>query len=195
MSKGLDTKETILRTACELSSKFGFEALSIGKLATKVGLSKSGLFGHFNSKEQLQIDVLNYTAENFTAKVLRPAVKKPRGLARVDAIIANWLEWSKYEKGGCPLLAAAIEFDDRPGEIRKVVRALYEQQINFYKRAFQIAVECGELPKDTDINQIVYEFYSLLVGQHIYTRLLKDQSVEERLLLAYEQLKAKFSNP
>lgn len=194
MNKGQITRENILKAACEFSSKFGFEALSIGKLAQNVGLSKSGLFGHFKSKEKLQEMVLYYTAENFTLSVLKPAVKKPRGIARLDAILENWIKWTKSQSGGCPLLTAAIEFDDRPGEIQKVVKELYSKQIAFYAKAIEIAVEESEFPADTDIKQFTYEFYSLLVGQHIYARLLKDKTSSSQLRQAYQELKSKYQN-
>ena len=194
VSKGAVTKENILKAASDLSSRFGFEALSIGKLADNVGLSKSGLFGHFKSKETLQAMVLEYSAENFTLKVLKPSLKQARGLPRITAILDNWIKWTKTEKGGCPLLTAAIEFDDRPGEIQKVVRKLYKQQIQFYVKAVEIAVEEKQFPENTDSQQFAFEFYSLMAGHHIFVRLLKEKKAEDRLLLAYQELINKFLN-
>lgn len=188
MNKGAVTKENILKAASDFSSRFGFEALSIGKLAENVGLSKSGLFGHFKSKEKLQAMVLEYTAESFTHKILKPAVKEKRGLPRLSAILENWIKWTKTQKGGCPLLSAAIEFDDRPGEIQKVVRKLTQQQIDFYVRAVEIAVEEKQLPAKTDCEQFAFEFYSVMGGFHFYYKLLKQKDAEDKLRLAYQDL-------
>ncbi|PIP93043.1 MAG: TetR family transcriptional regulator [Bdellovibrio sp. CG12_big_fil_rev_8_21_14_0_65_39_13] len=189
MSKGQLTKDQILLTALEFSSKFGFEALSIGKLAEAVGLSKSGLFGHFKSKEKLQEMILDYTADSFTFKVFLPATKMPRGIPRIDAILENWVKWTKnLMKGGCPLLTAAIEFDDRPGEIRNKVRDLYRQKMDFFKKAAVIAVTEGQFKRDSDPEQFAYEFYSLMAGYHINSRLLDDKKAEQKLKTAYQKL-------
>ena len=195
--KGLDTKENILKTAFELTSMLGLESLSIGKLADSVGLSKSGLFSHFKSKEKLQIMVLDYTAEIFTLKVLSPATKRPRGLPRLNAIAENWIkQWDKGQlKGGCPLLAAAIEFDDRPGKVHKKIQELYQKLTGFFQQAAEIAVAEGHFRKDANCEQFAFELYSLMTGQQIYSRLLKGSSADtyfeqsfQRLIQSYQPI-------
>lgn len=189
MSKGVNTKEHILKVALDLTSKFGLESLSIGDLAKKVGMSKSGLFGHFKSKEKLQIMVLDYAAENFVKKVITPALKEPRGLERLDNMMANWKRWSQTSMaGGCPFVSSIVEFDDRPGKVRDHVKNLQGTMIKTFERAFQIAIEEGQLRKESSSEQMAYELYSNMIGFHIYSRLLGDQKAEEKFNKRYEKL-------
>src|ERR1051326_5790937 len=114
MMKGAETKETILTEAIAIASKVGLEGLSIGNLAKASGLSKSGLFAHFNSLENLQLAVLQKAADKFVEVVIAPALKKPRGSPRVKALIDNMLAWTNanFMPGGCIFISAANEFDD-----------------------------------------------------------------------------------
>tara|TARA_B100001971_G_C18268008_1_gene596123 strand:+ start:56264 stop:56851 length:588 start_codon:yes stop_codon:yes gene_type:complete len=189
MTKGFDTKENILKTAFEFTSKFGLEALSIGELAKSVGMSKSGLFSHFKSKEKLQIKVLDYSANNFTKKIFKPALKEERGIARLDAMMMNWKNWSSsYLPGGCPFLSSIVEFDDRPGPIRDHLQVLQGSMIGTFARAIEIAIEEGQLHKDTDKDQLAYEVYSNMIGFHIFNRLLKDKKSEKKFKDAYKAI-------
>lgn len=189
MSKGFDTKENILKTAFEFTSKFGLEALSIGELAKSVGMSKSGLFSHFKSKEKLQMKVLDYSANNFTKKIFKPALKEKRGLARLDAMMMNWKNWSSsYLPGGCPFLSSIVEFDDRPGPIRDHLHKLQSSMIQTFARAIEIAIEEGELRAITDKEQLAYEVYSNMIGFHIFNRLLKDQQSESKFKNSYQAI-------
>ena len=115
MSKGKATRALVLDKAFGLAGKVGFEGLTIGTLAERVGMSKSGLFGHFQSKEKLQIAVLETAVERFLEGVIHPALKAPRGEPRVRALFDNWLAWARgrSETGGCVFIAAANELDDR----------------------------------------------------------------------------------
>lgn len=187
MSKVVGTKETILKTAFELTSKFGLEALSIGELAKTVGMSKSGLFGHFKSKEKLQIQVLDFAAENFVLKVIKPALKEKRGLKRLEAIMENWRKWSNgYLPGGCPFLSAIVEFDDRPGPVRDHLQELQAIMIGSFKRAIDIAAEENEIKKNADTEQLAYEVYSNMIGYHIFNRLLKDKKATQKFEKTFE---------
>ena len=130
------TKENILKAAFELTSKFGLESLSIGELAKSVGMSKSGLFSHFKSKEKLQIMVMDYAAENFVLTVVKPAIKKKRGIKRIEAMMDNWIKWSgSYLPGGCPFLSAIVEFDDRPGVLRDHIQKLQGTMVSTFERS------------------------------------------------------------
>src|SRR5512132_1431572 len=119
MRKGEATRAAILDRGVRLATQIGLEGLTIGRLATDLGLSKSGLFAHFHSKEALQIQVLDAAAERFVEKVVRPAVRQPRGEPRVMALCDQWLAWAKTTSGpgGCLFVAAAAEFDDRAGAV------------------------------------------------------------------------------
>lgn len=195
MSKGLDTKENILKAALDLTSKFGLESLSIGELAKSVGMSKSGLFGHFKSKERLQVMVMDYAAENFTKQVILPAIKEPRGLPRLEGIMKRWKVWSgNYMAGGCPFLSSIVEFDDRPGKIRDHIKILQGKMINTFERSIEIAKEEGHIKKDTNIKQVAYEFYSNMIGYHIYSRLLTDEDSSEMFNKAYDRILKNMTN-
>ena len=125
MGKGDETRQTILDEALALCSQVGVSGLSIGSLADKAGMSKSGVFAHFGSKEELQIAVMRESQQRFVDIVVRPALKAPRGIARLRAIFTNWLDWTERARlpGGCPMNAAANEFDDQPGPVRDAVEA------------------------------------------------------------------------
>ncbi len=181
MTKGNETKELILKAALDFSSKLGLESLSIGELAKRVGMSKSGLFGHFNSKEKLQKMVIDYAAKNYTENVFLPAFKKPRGIPRILAIVETWHKWSgKYFTGGCPFVAAAFEYDDRPGPVRDHIRHHQSTMIGSFEKAAQIAVDEGHFKKDLDVKAFAFEFYSYMLGYHLYSRLLRDEVAKER---------------
>jgi AcrR family transcriptional regulator len=177
MSKGINTKETILKAALNLTSKFGLESLSIGELAKSVGMSKSGLFGHFKSKERLQIMVMDYAADNFTKKVIIPAIKEERGLPRLEAMMENWKNWSgSHMAGGCPFLSSIVEFDDRPGRVRDHIELLQAKMINTFERTISIAQEVNHIDKNESVEQLAYQMYSNMIGYHIFSRLLKDKN-------------------
>ena len=120
MRKGEQTREAILVHALRLATRVGFEGLTIGQLADDLKLSKSGLFAHFKSKENLQLQVPEMASRRFVDAVVKPALAAPRGEARVRALFERWLAWetSPSLPGGCPFVAAATELDDRPGPAR-----------------------------------------------------------------------------
>ena len=120
MGKGEITRHAILERATALASRSGLEGISIGHLAEDLGLSKSGLFAHFGSKEALQVEILRFAAERFVENVVRPALAQPRGEPRVRAIFERWIAWDRSHSvpGGCLFVAAASELDDRPGPAR-----------------------------------------------------------------------------
>src|SRR5581483_3099532 len=123
MTKGGDTRERILDSAFRLAARDGLEGLSLAGLAGELGMSKSGLFAHFGSKEELQLEMLRTASDRFVEKVLRPAFRQPRGLPRVKAIFDNWRRWASDPSlpGGCISVAAAAEVDDREGPVRDFV--------------------------------------------------------------------------
>ncbi|MCF8059584.1 MAG: TetR/AcrR family transcriptional regulator [Bacteriovoracaceae bacterium] len=189
MAKGSETREVILKAALDFSSKLGLESLSIGELAKKVGMSKSGLFGHFNSKEKLQMMVIDYAAQNFTDNVFIPAFKKERGIPRILAIAENWHKWSgKYFTGGCPFVAAAFEYDDRPGPVRDHIMGHQTTMLKSFEKAAKIAVLEGHFYTGLDCKSFAFEFYSFMLGYHLYSRLLKDEEAKVRHNDALESL-------
>lgn len=164
--KGNATREMILARAYDIAARHGLEGLSIGELATAAGMSKSGVFAHFGSREDLQLAVLDEAGERFVDRVLRPALSARRGLPRLRAIVQGWFEWVRQNAGGCLLLAAASEYDDRPGPLRDRVILLESRWRAEIARAIRLAVESGELAADTDPDQMAFEIYALALAVH-----------------------------
>ena len=188
MKKGEDTREEILARGLELASQLGLEKLSIGMLAREMNMSKSGLFAHFQSKENLQIAILKHAGEDFMDQVIIPALKTPRGIARIKMLVKKWIEYSSGSTGGCIFVTASSEFSDRPGTVRDV---LFNQQKDWnesLKKMALSAIKSGEFREDIDPEQFTFDLYSLLLGYHYHHRLLHDKKSKKRLESALENL-------
>ncbi|MDX1387195.1 MAG: TetR/AcrR family transcriptional regulator [bacterium] len=190
MRKGTETKTAIRKEALAAASQVGLENLTIGNLAKSLGMSKSGLFSHFTSKESLQIEVLNEAEELFINNVILPALKEPRGEARLRKLFERWLNWDqqKFLPGGCIFITAATEFDDQPGPLRDRVAEVQSNWFAFIARAARIAQEEGQFRADLDDEQFAYEFFSIALGYHMVSRLLKDPKAKQRFTTALEDL-------
>jgi AcrR family transcriptional regulator len=190
MSKGKKTKEKILHTAISLASVYGLQDLSIGRLASESKLSKSGLFAHFNSKENLQAQIIQRVTDLYIEHVLSPAISEPRGIPRIRAIFQNWKNWIDGEifPGGCLTLASAVEFDDRPGPVQKEVVGMVKSLLQMLERSAQIAVDEGHFRQDADTTQFAYEMNSIVCGYHMSKRLLRDPDAAKRSDEAFEKL-------
>jgi AcrR family transcriptional regulator len=158
--KGAATRETILDRAYEMARFAGIEGLSLGPLAQAVGMSKSGVFAHFGSREELQLAVLQSAATRFGEYVLIAALSQPRGLPRLRAIMRNWFEWGRLEAGGCVLVGSVSEYDDRPGPLRDQVLHNEQRWRTELQRAAQLAIDCGHL-RDGDTDQYAFELYAM----------------------------------
>ena len=170
-SKGAATRDSIIDRAYQIVRKEGFEGLSIGTVASSVGMSKSGVFAHFGSREDLQLAVLDAAARRFTEQVFLPAIRERRGLTRLEAIGRRWMKWLRSEHGGCPMVSAAIEYDDRPGVIRERVIFYQTRLRTELARAIGMAVETGELRADTDPAQLAFEIFGIELAMHHDSRL------------------------
>lgn len=192
MSKGEETRAAILERAFASASRVGLEGLTIGGLADEVGLSKSGLFAHFDSKEALQLQVLETAAERFVETVVAPALKAPRGEPRVRALFERWMDWEEaaFQPGGCIFIATANELDDRPGPVRDRLVALQEDWLEALATAARIAVSEGHFREDLDARQFAYDLYALILAYHHFSRLLHDPAAEERARSSFEALLA-----
>lgn len=195
MGKGEETRQAILDEALALCSQVGLSGLSIGAVADKAGMSKSGLFAHFGSKEEMQIAVLREGQQRFVDTVLKPALKAPRGVARLRAILVNWLDWTRRARlpGGCPMNAAANEFDDQPGAVRDCVEAGLADGRRMLANATRMAIEAGELRPDTDIEQFVFEFTGIVLVTMQNQRLFREKDANRRALDAFERLVRDFA--
>ena len=187
-AKGLATRELILEHAYERARVGGLEGLSIGTLATDVGMSKSGLFAHFGSREDLQLAVLDSAARRFMAHVLLPALSAPRGLPRLRAIVAQWCEWGRMHKSGCVLLTAAGEYDGREGALHDAVVAQQAGWRGELEKAIGQAVAAGHLRADTDAAQLAFEIYALMLGLHHDAGLFGFEQASQRIRAAFERL-------
>lgn len=190
MDKGAATHERILGRALRLASRDGLGGLTIGTLAGELGLSKSGLFAHFGSKEELQLSVLQAAIERFKLAVVGPAFKAPRGEPRLRALFEGWLDWGNDRDlpGGCPFVAAAIELDDRPGPLRDLLVSTQKQWLKTLAAAARLAVEEEHFRADLDPPQLAFELYALILGYHHARRLLRDRRAEERARRAFDHL-------
>jgi AcrR family transcriptional regulator len=165
--KGIATRELILSRAYALAQESGLEGLSIGTVAISAGMSKSGVFAHFGSKEQLQLALLESVGARFVEFVKAPALREPRGLPRLRKVTEQWCEWSRAHRTGCVLLSAAVEYDGRrDGAIREHVLRQQAYWRDELRRAIGLAVDAGHLRKDTDTTQLAFEIYSLMLGLH-----------------------------
>jgi len=166
IGKRAATRGMILDQAYAMACNDGLEGLSIGSLAQAVEMSKSGVFAHFGSREDLQLAVLELGAHRFMAKVLLPALRHPRGLPRLRAMIANWCEWGRVYQSGCVLLSAASEYDGRDGALHDGVVRQQAGWRDELQKSIELAVAEGHLGVDTDAAQLAFEIYALMLGLH-----------------------------
>ena len=189
-TKGERTRAAILDAALRLVSKSGLDGLTIGTLAEATGMSKSGLFAHFGSREELLLAVLAHGQAQFTEVVFQPALAKPRGLPRLRAMFVNWLDWTESAElpGGCPMIGGAAEFDDRPGPVRDTLAGGQRTWIETLKRAVRQAIEEGQLAAGTDPEQVAFEMFGIALVVHHHRRLLGYKKARERALIALDSL-------
>ena len=179
--KGEQTRAAILEAALELAARQGLEGLTIGTLAERMNMSKSGVFAHFGSREDLQISVLKEYERRFVDEVLVPSLRERRGLARLEAIFARWLELTPIEAArGCIWISGAAEYDDRPGAVRDELVAMVRSWHRELARALQQAIDSGELEHDTDISEMIFDLYGIILVLHHDARLLGNEGAPER---------------
>jgi len=190
MRKGEQTRQGILDTALAEASMAGLSGLSIGGLAEKVAMSKSGLFAHFDSKEDLQLQVLHTARERFIEKVIAPALQQPRGEPRMQALFDHWLEWSEssYLPGGCPFVSAAVELDDQPGPLRDYLVQSQKDWLDTLATAARISVAEGHFRNDLDADRFAFDFYSIILAYYHFSRLLNDPATIQRCRSAFADL-------
>ena len=189
-TKGEETRAAILAAAVEQASASGFESLTIGMLAEKTGMSKSGLFAHFGSKLDLQIATLDEASRLFTEGVMMPAMKAPRGLKRVEAIFDGWINWPERASlpGGCPIDAATREYHHQPGPMRDAVIERQKQLGRELSKAVHMAIETGELKPDTDAGQVAFELFGMLLASYSTDLLLGTDESTRRVRVAFDRL-------
>jgi AcrR family transcriptional regulator len=191
VTKGDETRLAILDRAVTIASEVGFGGLTIGQLADQTGMSKSGLYAHFKSKEALQLETLERARERFTDLVIRPTLAAPRGERRVRELVDRWLDWETDAlSGGCIFVTAASEFDDQPGPMRDAVLRTQQDWLDFVATVAGAAVSEGDFRADLDTEQLAFTLQGLMLGYHHAARLMRDPRAREHTRVALDQLLA-----
>ncbi len=189
MRKGELTRTAILAVALDLASREGIEGLTIGLLAEKMGMSKSGVFSHFGSREDLQIAVVKQYHDRFEQAVFYPSLQKARGLPRLRAMFEGWIKRVSVElASGCIYISGAVEYDDKPGPVRDALIAIVKEWREALLKCVRLSIEVGDLKENTDPLQVVYELNALVLGLHHDTRFLQIPGSIERAQLSFERL-------
>jgi AcrR family transcriptional regulator len=192
MLKGQQTKATIVDAAMGLATHLGLEGLSIGVVAEVTQMSKSGVFAHFGSREELQISVVREYFNQFEQEVFYPALAAPRGLPRVRVMFDNWMRLMVGEvQAGCIFISGAAEFDDRPGPVRDALASSVKTWLTAVRRAIVQASEMGHLPADSDEHQIAFELHGLILALHYEARFLKDAGSSDRTMAGFNHILAR----
>ena len=189
LRKGEQTRASILDVALDLASREGLEGLTIGVLAERMSMSKSGVFAHFGSREDLQIDVLKLYHQQFEQEVFYPSLREPRGLPRLQSLFSRWIARVSLEiASGCIYISGAVEYDDRPGPIREhLVKMVRTWQLAL-QRAAQQAVDEHHLAPDTDTQQLVFEMYGLVLALHHDARFIRSPGCVDRAHAGFARL-------
>ncbi|TCP01273.1 TetR family transcriptional regulator [Rubrivivax gelatinosus] len=196
LQKGQQTRAAILDAALGLASHMGLEGLSIGTLAEMMQMSKSGVFAHFGSREELQISVIREYHTRFEEEVFFPSMAEARGLPRLRALFERWIRRVSVElDSGCIYISGAVEFDDRPGPVRDALVSMVRAWHLALQRAIAMAVEEGHLRPETDPSQLLFEMHGLILALHHDARLLRNTGVLDRARRGFERLVADWQPP
>jgi AcrR family transcriptional regulator len=196
LQKGLHTRAIILEAALGLASHMGLEGLSIGALADVTKMSKSGVFAHFGSREELQIAVVMEYHAKFEEEVFFTAIREERGLPRLRALFERWVRRVSVEvNSGCIYISGAVEFDDRPGPVRDALVAMVRDWHAALHKAIVLAQEAGHLHADADVNQIVFELHGLILSLHHDARFIRNPGAVTRAGLGFERTIQFYATP
>jgi AcrR family transcriptional regulator len=188
LQKGQQTRAAILEAALALASSMGLEGLSIGALAEVTQMSKSGVFAHFGSREELQISVIREYHRKFEEEIFFPAIREGRGLPRLRALFERWVRRVSVEiDSGCIYISGAVEFDDRPGPVRDALASMVRAWHAALERAISMAMEEGHLRADTDPLQMLFEIHGLILALHHDARFLKLPGAIDRARRGFER--------
>jgi AcrR family transcriptional regulator len=189
LQKGQQTKAAIVDAALGLAAQIGLEGLSIGALAEVAQMSKSGVFAHFGSREELQISVIREYHARFEHEVFHSAMKEPRGLPRLRALFRNWMNRTSVEiDSGCIYISGAVEFDDRPGPVRDALVGSVKSWLGAMNRAVVQAKEEGHLRADVDEQQMAFEIHGLILALHYEARFLKNPGSIARATAGFDNI-------
>jgi len=188
LAKGAATKDAVLDQAVRIAGRLGLSGLTIGTLASATGMSKSGLFAHFGAKEALQLQVLARARDEFADRVLRPAIRAPRGEPRVRALFENWLEVGTEPGGPCLFASAGMEFDDQPGVVRDQVIRDHTDFAEAVQQIFRTGISEGQFRPAADDVQFQHDLLGIMLAVFHSFRLLGDAQSQLRARTAFERL-------
>jgi AcrR family transcriptional regulator len=193
----ISTRERILHQGLALMSQSGLTGVTLGVLADQVGMSKSGLFAHFRSKEDVQIDLLSHMAEFAAVRIVEPSMKAGEGLPRLRALVRNWFGWAQRAglPGGCPVAAGLFEFDDVEGRVRNKILEMEGQWRITLTGLVQRAVDLRHFRPDLDVDQFVWELCGIYLGHHAAHRFLRSADADARAQTAFEALVGRAIQP
>jgi AcrR family transcriptional regulator len=195
LQKGQQTKAAIVEAALGLATHIGLEGLSIGALADVTGMSKSGVFAHFGSREELQISVIREYHTRFEQEVFYPAMSAPRGVGRLRALFDNWMKRTSIEiDSGCIYISGAVEFDDRTGPVRDALASSVLTWHAAMRRAIEQCKGLGELRVDTDAEQMLFEIHGLILALHYEARFLQTPGSMGRAVQGFQNILARYSS-
>lgn len=196
LRKGEQTHAAILDAALTMASREGLEGLTIGSLADTMHMSKSGVFAHFGSREDLQIAVVKLYHEQFEQEIFHPAMKEPRGLPRLRVLFAGWVRRVTLEiASGCIYISGAVEYDDRPGAVREQLASMVRTWQGSLRRCVRQAIDEGHLRADTDPDQMVFEMYGLVLALHHDARFIERPGSVQHAQTGFERLIESYRNP
>ena len=188
MSKGDETRQAVLDHAVEIAGRLGVAGLTIGSLATATGLSKSGLYAHFRSKEALQLAVLGQARERFVEQVILPGLAAPRGVPRIRTVFERWLALSNDGSAGCLFVSASTEFDDQPGVVRDQLVREHWDLADSLAQMYRSGAKDGQLRDDLAPEQFAHDLHGLMLAHFHASRLLHDPTADDRARFAFERL-------
>ena len=195
MHKGQQTKAAIVDAALGLATQIGLEGLSIGALAEVMRMSKSGVFAHFGSREELQISVIREYYARFEVEVFYPALDADKGLPRLKALFKNWMNRTSVEiDSGCLFISGAVEFDDRPGPVRDALAGSVRTWLAAMNRAVVQAKQAGHLAHDVDEHQVAFEIHGLILALHYEARFLKTPGSVARANTGFANILARYAS-
>ena len=193
--KGQQTKAAIVDAALGLATQIGLEGLSIGAIAEVMHMSKSGVFAHFGSREELQISVVREYHARFEEEVFFPALQQPRGLPRLRAMFNNWMQRTSIElDSGCIYISGAVEFDDRSGPVRDALAGSVQTWLTAMDRAVVQAKQAGHLHADADEHQVAFEIHGLILALHYEARFLKSPGSVARAHCGFDHVLERFGH-
>nr|MDT0659996.1 TetR/AcrR family transcriptional regulator [Micromonospora sp. DSM 115978] len=197
IARGERTRTTVLDAAVALATEAGLDGLSLGQLAETLGVSKSGLFAHWRSKEQLQLATIERAGELWTERIVAPALRQPRGVRRLWAVHVNKLDFyaAAVLPGGCFFTTAEFEYSARPGPVRDRIAEAFADWMAFLERLAAEAVEVGDLTADTDVRQLAYEIEALGMAAVMRSRLLSPAAYGYARRGALDRLRAACTDP